>query len=50
MDYDKIKERIAANIISIGVIIGILSCVSVEVKRDIYFNGKTLSTYRLRFF
>jgi hypothetical protein len=50
MDYDKLKERVLANIISIGVIIGIMSCVSVDVKREMYFNGKTVSTYRLRFF
>lgn len=50
MDYDKIKESVVANIISIGIIIGIMSCVNLDVKRDIYFNGKTVSTYRLRFF
>jgi hypothetical protein len=50
MDFDKVKEHVLANIISIGIIIGVLTFVKVDVKRDIYFNGTTRSSYRLHFF
>lgn len=50
MDFDKVKEHVLANIITIGIVIGVLTIAKIDVKREIYFNGTTRSSYRLHFF
>lgn len=50
MNFYRIGENVIGNIITVGVLIGLATMITVDIKRDIFFNGTTKTTYKLNLF
>ncbi len=48
MNFDKIAERIAANLITIGIVTTIFCIARLEVSRELFMNGRTITKYSIR--
>jgi hypothetical protein len=45
-----LRELVVANCITIGVLVTVIAFASIEVKREFFIDGRTASTYRIKFF
>lgn len=47
MNLDRIGEMVIANLFTIGIVIGVATLVSIEVKRELFLNGTTKTNYTI---
>jgi hypothetical protein len=47
LNFNRIGESVIANIITVGILIGVATIISVEVKRELFFNGTSKTNYTL---
>lgn len=45
-----IRDLVIANCLTIGIIIVVVSCVSLEVKREFFIDGRTSVSYKFKLF
>jgi hypothetical protein len=45
-----LRDLLIANCITIGLLVTVVAIASVEVKREFFIDGRTASTYKIRFF
>jgi hypothetical protein len=45
-----IRDIVIANCVTLGIVIVFVTCVSLEVKREYFIDGKTTSLYKLKVF
>jgi hypothetical protein len=47
MNYNRIAENVISNLITVGVLIGFATLITVDIKRQIFFNGTTKTSYKI---
>lgn len=50
INYYRIGENVIGNLVTVGILIGLATMITVDIKREIFFNGTTKTTYKLNFF
>lgn len=47
---ETIVSSVIANCITIGIVVFVASCTTLEIKRELFLNGRSTMSYRLKFF
>jgi hypothetical protein len=50
MNFYRISENIIANIVTVGLLVGVATFISIDIKRELFFNGTTKTTYKINLF
>ncbi len=50
LNLNRIGESVLSNLITVGILIGFATCMTIDVKREIFFNGTTKTNYKLNLF
>jgi Na+/H+ antiporter NhaA len=45
-----IRELVIANCITLGIVVVFVTCVSLEVKREFFIDGRTSASYKFKLF
>ena len=47
MNPNRIGEMVVANLFTVGILIGVATLISIEVKRELFLNGTTKTNYTI---
>jgi hypothetical protein len=50
MNFYRIGENILGNLVTVGILVGFATLLTIDVKRELFFNGTTKTTYKINLF